>query len=52
MLHVVREKEVPDVDASYESFNERAIACAPLIGATYQADVRKLHQLIKSFFAD
>jgi len=49
LSYVVREKEAPDVDASYESFNERAIACAPLIGATYQADARKVHQLIKSF---
>ena len=49
MLYVVREKEAPDIDASYESLNERAIACAPLIGATDQADVRKLHQLINSF---
>ena len=49
LSYVVRDKEAPDVDAAYDSFNERAIACAPLVGATYQADARKVHQLIKSF---
>jgi hypothetical protein len=30
-------------------FNERSIACAPLTCPTFQADTRKVHQLIKSF---
>ena len=33
----------------YPSFNERAIACAPLTGPNFQADARKVHQLLKSF---
>jgi hypothetical protein len=49
LSYVVREKEKPDEGAEYGSFNERAIACAPLEGPTYQADSRKVHQLIKSF---
>ena len=49
LSYVVRERDVAEADAQYESFNERAIACAPLIGATFQADARKVHQLLKSF---
>ena len=49
LSYVVREQEEADALATYESFNERAIACAPLIGAVFQADARKVHQLLKSF---
>ena len=49
LSYVVREKEIPDAGAVYGSFNEKAIACAPLVGPTFQADARKAHQLIKSF---
>jgi hypothetical protein len=34
LFYVVREKEIPDVGADYNSFNERAVACAPLAGPT------------------
>jgi hypothetical protein len=49
LSYVVREEEIPDQTAEYGSFNERTIACAPLAGPTFQADARKVHQLIKSF---
>ena len=49
LSYVVREMEHPPEGADYGSFNERAIACAPLSGDVFQADARKLHQLIKSF---
>ena len=49
LSYVVRELGVPDPGATYESFNEQAIACSPLEGAAFQADARKVHQLIKSF---
>jgi hypothetical protein len=49
LSYVVREKEEPDSTGTFESFNERAIACSPLAGAVFQADARKVHQLIKSF---
>ena len=49
LSYVVREKEEPDITGTFESFNERAIACSPLEGAVFQADARKVHQLIKSF---
>lgn len=49
LSYVIREKEHPDEGATYEGFNERAVACAPLSGPSFQADARKVHQLIKSF---
>ena len=49
LSYVVREQETADGATLYESFNERAIACAPLDGAVFQADARKVHQLLKSF---
>jgi hypothetical protein len=49
LSYVIREKEQPDPGTEYGSFNEQAIACAPLDGPTFQADARKVHQLIKSF---
>lgn len=49
LSYVVREKEVPDPGTEYGSFNEQAVACAPLTGPTFQADSRKVHQLLKSF---
>ena len=49
LSYVVREKETGEPGMEYSSFNERAIACAPLTGPTFQADARKVHQLIKSF---
>jgi hypothetical protein len=49
LSYVVREKEAPDTDVEYGSFNEQAVACAPLTGPTFQADSRKVHQLLKSF---
>ena len=50
LSYVVRENEAPIAGASYGSFNEKAIACAPLTGDVFQADARKVHQLIKSCF--
>jgi hypothetical protein len=49
LSYVVRELEEPDRAIDYASFNEKAIACAPLVGSTYQADATKVHQLLKSF---
>ena len=49
LSYVVREKEVGDPLADFSSFNERAVACSLLSGPTFQADARKVHQLIKSF---
>ena len=39
----------PQASVAYGSFNERAIASALLSGDVFQADARKVHQLLKSF---
>ena len=49
LSYVIRELEAPNRTAEFTNFNEKAIACAPLTGATYQADARKVHQLLKSY---
>ena len=46
LSYAVRENETPPAENEYGSFNERAIACAPLFGDVFQADARKVHQLI------
>ena len=43
LSYVLWELEVAGVDTVYNSFNECAIACAPLTGLTSQADARKVH---------
>jgi hypothetical protein len=49
LSYVIRETEEPDRVLDYISFNARAIACVPLSGPNFQADARKVHQLLKSF---
>ncbi|KAI2490447.1 hypothetical protein MHU86_24134 [Fragilaria crotonensis] len=49
LSYVVREQEEVDRNGTFESFNERTIACSPLKGPIFQADARKVHQLLKSF---
>ena len=49
LSYVVREEALPTASATCGSFNERAIACALLTGDVFQADARKVHQLLKSF---
>lgn len=40
LSYVVRDKEENDSMVTFESFNERSIACAPLTGVMFQADLR------------
>ena len=49
LSYVVRVKEEPDIETVFDRFDEKAIVCSPLEGAFFQADARKVHQLIKSF---
>ena len=49
LSYVIRETEEADRTITYPSFNERAIASAPLVGPNFQADARKVHQFIKSY---
>ena len=49
LCYVIREHEDPDRSIDHASFNEKAIACAPLAGSNFQADSRRVHQLLKSY---
>ena len=49
LSYVVREAEHPIEGADYGSFNERAIPWSALSSDVFQANARKVHQLIKSF---
>ena len=40
LSYVVRDKETPEAGVEYNSFNEQAIACCPLVGPTFQDDAR------------
>ena len=48
--YVVREQEDPDHDRDFgDDFVSEMIACAPLHGAHFRADSRRVHQLLKNF---
>ena len=50
LSYVVREQEDPDHDRDFgDDFVSEMIACAPLHGAHYRADSRRVHQLLKNF---
>jgi len=38
LIYVIREEEQPPIGCDYASFNEKAIACAPLHGIAFQND--------------
>ena len=49
LSYVIRDNDAPDRMTAFTDFNERAIACAPLSGAAFDADKRRVHQLMVSF---
>ena len=50
LSYVVRENQTPDHTRDFEGdFTEEIIVCAPLNGPKFQADARKVHQLLKNF---
>jgi hypothetical protein len=49
LCYVIRDLEIPDRTAQFTNFNEKAKACTPLSGSIFQADARKVHQLLKSY---
>jgi hypothetical protein len=49
LSYVIRDDENPDEDAMYLSFNERMIARAPHTGQYYEADSRRVHNLLTGF---
>jgi hypothetical protein len=48
LSYVCRENEMPALDAEYADYISQAIACAPLSGPYYEADARRVHQIIQS----
>ena len=50
LSYVVREQEDPDHDRDFgDDFVSEMIVCAPLHGAHFRADSRRVHQLLKNF---
>jgi uncharacterized membrane protein YgcG len=49
LAYVVREQEEPNPEAEYLNFTEKMIASAPLFGQFYEADSRRVHNLLTSF---
>ena len=48
--YVVREQEDPDHERDFgDDFVSEMIACAPLHGAHFRADSRRVHQLLKNY---
>lgn len=46
LVYIIRDNEAPTLGESYDSFTEQAIACAPMTGPRFEADARKVHQVI------
>ena len=50
LSYVVRAQSAPDRTTDFQSdFIADTITCAPLSGAHFQADTRKLHQFLKNY---
>ena len=50
LSYVFREQEDPDHDRDFgDNFVSEIIACAPLHGAHFRADSRRIHQLLKNY---
>ena len=48
LSYVVRENDDPDPEG-HNTFVQKCIACAPLTGPHFEADARRVHQLVTSF---
>jgi len=51
LVYVIREDGDPNInpDIVYETFTEECIANCPIIGPSFEADARTVHQLIESY---
>ena len=49
LVYVIRPNDAPDRTTTFSDFNERAVANAPLTSPAFDADKRRVHQLIVSF---
>ena len=52
LSYLIRKTEVGNKEADFESFNEKAIACAPLTGPSFEADAATLHQKFVAWTAN
>jgi hypothetical protein len=48
LIYLCRVQEIPEAGVIYPDYTARAIACAPLYGPIFEADARRLHQIIQS----
>ena len=49
LSYVIRPNDAADRVTTFTDFNDRAIACAPLTGPAFEADKRRVHQLLVAF---
>lgn len=49
LVYVIRENDSPDRNTVFSDFTDKTIACAELSGPAFDADKRKVHQIIVSF---
>ena len=47
--YIIRINDAPDHTTVFQDFTDKCVACAPLIGPAFDADKRKVHQIILSF---
>ena len=51
LSYVIHKSQAPDHARNFAgNFTEEIIACAPIDGPKFQADARKVHQLLKNIF--
>ena len=47
--YIIRINDAPDHTTVYQDFTDKCVACAPLTGPAFDADKRKVHQILVSF---
>jgi hypothetical protein len=48
LVYVIRQREAPDADQTFDSFVAESIAKCPLTGPRFEADARQVHHIIAS----
>lgn len=49
LKYIIRKDVEPALDETFDDFTVRSIYCAPLTGAIFESDARRVHQLILGF---
>jgi hypothetical protein len=47
LSYVIRQNDIPDPDAVYDTQQEENVAIAPLVGTSYQRDNARVYAIIK-----